>query len=627
MRLNGLGVRLVTLAACMTLGGCQFAWMSADDKINTAVPVAQTVQSALSDLLTATPAAQRKQTESAYANKLKLRALTCAKGYSPSRFASVAQVRKELTDRACFVSADAELGKWIGMRRVAGMLAEPALAPIPASAPKFIVGDAFIQSAQFAGNAGVALLFTQQSLQAIDIGTGKTYFTELKSNLQPGSLSPNGRLFITSADGTVRIRSTESGAVILEMPKARAHDFQWIDKETALYNTGDTNKTMLVDFANAEEMPVPEIQGPYTRVVPVEGAGNQFLIGTYRTVMKASIERNAQEARLKLIDEKPLLGTSWALNTSGLTADGARWFAASKDLTVTSIDTLAQTKTVFDPLYVQTATPTPDAGKVLLTGFIRGESKTQTYLYSLGDETLAQVDRSQLVSERLLYIPSLKKQAVIADSKIAILDEIPVAPAVPLDKFIADATEQANLRKLEMFQRNEALQQGQGVPGAPNMVAGSYGSSDSAGTRMAGQRMAGPFGEMAKDAQIESIGVYQGARLAHSSNSTENGIVEVRVRRSPKPILLILSSYESVRWNLSLEPGARLAGVLVSGYKTSQVTGNGSARVMVIGGSYAYKMDSADYLALNAGVQRLTGKPIHYFQGRYEGASFSVGGS
>jgi hypothetical protein len=88
----------------------------------------------------------------------------------------------------------------------------------------------------------------------------------------------------------------------------------------------------------------------------------------------------------------------------------------------------------------------------------------------------------------------------------------------------------------------------------------------------------------------------------------------------------VLSSYEAVHWDLKLEPGARLAAVLVSSYKQPRVTGNGAARVMMMGGQYAYKIDTSEYNVLNMAVQRMTGKPIYYFQGRYEGSEFSVGG-
>jgi hypothetical protein len=136
-----------------------------------------------------------------------------------------------------------------------------------------------------------------------------------------------------------------------------------------------------------------------------------------------------------------------------------------------------------------------------------------------------------------------------------------------------------------------------------------------------------PLAELAKDATIESVGVYEGSGAAPRPRGERTPLpVEVRVRRSAQPIVLVLSSYEPVRWTLVLEEGAKLAAVLVSGYYQSQVVGAGSARVVNIGGAYAYKQDHSKYHALDSEVFRYTGKRINLFQGKYTGKEFNVGG-
>jgi hypothetical protein len=617
-------ILIVSTSTLVSLAGCEFLFLDAEGKINAAVPLPQEVQITKGELLSKAPAEQKKKIENEFASKLKLRALTCAKGYSPSRFASIEKVQKDLPDRSCFNEEDANIARWIGMRRVAVMLAEPPLKPLPATAPKFIVGDAFIQGVQFAQQAGVVLLETMQSLQLLELESGKTIFKLPKSDSQMGFLSPNGRLFTSGVIGRVSIRSAETGAVILEVPKARAHNFRWIDDKTALYNTDDSNKLMLVDFVNGSESPVSEIQGPHSGIVPAAEANGEFLVGTYRTIVKAAIDRTGQGASIRLIDEKPAVGRGWALNTSGLTADGKRWFSGSKELTMTSLATLEQEKISFEPLYVQTAIATPDPNKILLTGFVQGVNSSGIYLFSFADRTISQVDKNKLVSTRLLYIPTLKKLAAIADSKIAVLDELPTEEPVALTKFMNDAQEAANQRKLDEAQRMEALQNG-----APAVMPGSYGRYGGSSS-LAPAGAPAPFAELAKDAKIEAVGVYQPPRASgrpgELRGAKEAGTIVVRVRPSSKPVVLVLSSYEAVHWDLKLEPGARLAAVLVSSYKQPRVTGNGAARVMMMGGQYAYKIDTSEYNVLNMAVQRMTGKPIYYFQGRYEGSEFSVGG-
>lgn len=138
----------------------------------------------------------------------------------------------------------------------------------------------------------------------------------------------------------------------------------------------------------------------------------------------------------------------------------------------------------------------------------------------------------------------------------------------------------------------------------------------------------GPIAELARNSQIEALGVYQGKMVGMQATASDRrkGNIEVRIRRSAKPIVLVLSSYEPVRWQLIREPGANLVVVLISGYYQSEVVGAGTARVVMNGSSFAYKPESQEYSTLNRDVMRLTGKSIGIFQGRYEGVSFSVGG-
>lgn len=162
------------------------------------------------------------------------------------------------------------------------------------------------------------------------------------------------------------------------------------------------------------------------------------------------------------------------------------------------------------------------------------------------------------------------------------------------------------------------MQQQTGAPYAPSaeITNNSYRVLSSA-----------PLADLAKDAQVEAIGVYQSANASKRSGESRTGQIEVHIRRSSKPVVLVLSSYEPVRWNLVSEPGARISAVLLSGYYQSQVVGAGTTRVITLGRSFAYQTGTTQYMALENDVARLIGKRINLFQGRYDGSSFSVGGS
>ena len=89
------------------------------------------------------------------------------------------------------------------------------------------------------------------------------------------------------------------------------------------------------------------------------------------------------------------------------------------------------------------------------------------------------------------------------------------------------------------------------------------------GASLLGQRgIVGPLANLARDAQIEAVGVYQGKAggVTQTNDGRKMGYVKVRLRRSVKPVVLVLSSYEPVRWIRIPESGVRLAAVRVSGY-------------------------------------------------------------
>lgn len=131
---------------------------------------------------------------------------------------------------------------------------------------------------------------------------------------------------------------------------------------------------------------------------------------------------------------------------------------------------------------------------------------------------------------------------------------------------------------------------------------------------------------LARAAQIEAISVYEAVAVHSPRIPRPRGSVTVLVRASARPIVLVLSSHQTVQWQLILEPGAALRAVLVSGYGESTVAGAGDALVTSIGGFYAFKHGSAEFQHLESEVLRCTGRRIGTFQSVYAGKSFEIGG-
>jgi hypothetical protein len=131
----------------------------------------------------------------------------------------------------------------------------------------------------------------------------------------------------------------------------------------------------------------------------------------------------------------------------------------------------------------------------------------------------------------------------------------------------------------------------------------------------------------ARTARIAAIGVHEAAKTVDISNRKPDvgnrfGSITVTVAAASNPVILVLSSYQPVRWVIQAEPGADVAAVLVGGYYPQQVTGVSEWHVHDLGRVF---VDEGNTGALDSAVRRWTGKPIEQSQGSYYGDAFRVG--
>lgn len=133
--------------------------------------------------------------------------------------------------------------------------------------------------------------------------------------------------------------------------------------------------------------------------------------------------------------------------------------------------------------------------------------------------------------------------------------------------------------------------------------------------------------------ELHVISVYE-ARSDHSGGYHPTGLVEVKVERQEKPIILALSSYEPVHWNVTLSPGVKVEYIILNGYHQQSISGVDGVPVDKYihkgirsrPGHFAYKwQNTLDYKPLL--VQRLeqyTRTKLTSFQGCYRGTSFQL---
>jgi hypothetical protein len=127
------------------------------------------------------------------------------------------------------------------------------------------------------------------------------------------------------------------------------------------------------------------------------------------------------------------------------------------------------------------------------------------------------------------------------------------------------------------------------------------------------------------NAQVDAVSVYEAVAVRAPYAPEPSEPVRVVVRQSKRSVVLVLSSHQAVQWQISLERGACLEAVLLSGYGESMVTGAGDALVTSIGGFYAFKRGSAEFKHLEKEVRRCTGRGIDRFQSEYAGHRFVIG--
>lgn len=636
--------------ACMglvlALSGCdrlQQIGSSAEDRINRAVPVAgdTTDSKQAYDDAAKSLSVDAAAMEAEYAARLKVRALECGHGYTPSMLASDDDIRTALNDKECFAKADAELQQWIGLRRIGLWLAAPPLRPIPGKPPAMLVGADLIREVSFAERAGVALLQSAKHYSVLDLATGDVIHTAEVGNGEPvTALSPNGRLFVGggAGRGDAAVYESATGALLATFSGVRSHQLYWVADVGAIHANERGADLTFIDFTTGRESRIPMTVGNLDGIAPMPGATRRYAVLAFNRHGVVEIKPGPQGWSAVLISETKVDSPGGWSRASGLSADGKRLYGSAQHLKLLDLPSMKSHTVTLDPLYVQAVVATPDPDRLLLTGFFRGApgQGAKQYLYSISQRTLAEVDGKALVSTRFIYIPTLRRNAVIDRSKIVVIDAIAAAAPVPVDEELErraaelDAVARARAAALPQLPRDIdaaraamiARMAREGSSASPDVLAQL--AMRAAPTSAKGT-YPGPVAELARNADIQALGVYEGGEIGSARGaSARTGTVQVRVGRGSRPVVLVLSAYEPVRWVITVEPGAKLAAVLSGSYYPSEIIGAGDARIYNIGRHYAYERKGENFAKLDAETVRWTGKRIGVFQGTYTGSSFSI---
>ncbi len=128
---------------------------------------------------------------------------------------------------------------------------------------------------------------------------------------------------------------------------------------------------------------------------------------------------------------------------------------------------------------------------------------------------------------------------------------------------------------------------------------------------------------------LHGIGVYEGsypAGAGHSHDSHPDGNVDIEVHTLGHPVILALSSYEPVLWNIKPDEGVIMMEIILSCYHPCRVVGvDNSVRITrykYSSGKRRFGNSREGYLT--AELKAYTGQDFDSFQEMYTGKDFSV---
>jgi len=607
---------LLTLVVTMLLAGCDLRqrFDSAEDRINAAVPLDVQIRQARERLAEqlVTDASERTALDDAWRTRLRARALSCSPDFTPSWRHSNDAVRGRVGNRACFAEFDRKLARWVGVQRVRLMLAQAPVA-VGSIPPSITLQGHLSAASRDAARAPVIVVTTTEGLELVALD-GRSLFKERGPGTE-ASLAPNGRLFAQAVAGLVRIRATEGGETLLELPEARS--VHWLSSWFLGVRSASGKPAYLLSLRSAEEAPVVASGHSSSEILlPVPGNGDRFNVLAFMGLYQFEAKEQNGKLGVTLVVEKPGVDRRLGSMTSGagqFSADGKEWVTADADKLVRlDLATLEVRDHSFEPALVGGAAPTarPDQFVISLTAplaFSGVPAGSGNYLFDASAGTLARIEGAA-ARRPIRYVAALKRLSQLSHPTLWLSEQLETAAPQPAAELIGAMLEEANQHKLAQVQMQAAAED-QRIAQSPALQAGS------------------PLLPFVRDAQVEGVGIYEAnEKIAQPGQSRSTGRVTVTVRRSAQPLVLVLCSYEPVQWQLKPEPGARLGAVLVGGYYDSSVQGAGDARVLKIGRNYAYQQEGAEFAALQREVARWAGRPISLFQSGYRGTSYTVGG-
>lgn len=212
---------LSLIALSLALSGCDLlrsGLLDPAEKINAAFPLPQALAHAHKQLL-GDPQLEADEADALrheYEQRLRARATACSHNASPGRFDTRADLRRTITDSACFHEHDLALQEWVGLQRFMLAMRKPATAPLeplPAHTKLAKTPEPAIEVIAAREANVVVLRGATGRLTTVELPSGKTLgsFAAPAPTGRPATLSPNGHVLAVPIPNALRMLDPETG--------------------------------------------------------------------------------------------------------------------------------------------------------------------------------------------------------------------------------------------------------------------------------------------------------------------------------------------------------------------------------------------------------------------------------
>jgi hypothetical protein len=654
---------LALACACAVLAGCDqisAGLTPTSERVNTAFPLPDTLQiarNALTASLEGNKAAQQAVNEQ-YAKLMNVRALTCTAKTPIGRFDTAFKIKGKVTDIDCFQKQDVRLAEWISLQRLALVMAQPALVPVSALPAKALLPNINDSGGQVsvASAANVMVVKGSQRFSVVQLPGGKQLgsFAVPEQTYRPAVLSANGRvLAVPTGSRNLRLIEVETGNVLWNTDEY-SDLIAWLPGvDAALLTQTNTGVPHLLDIKNGKIDIYPAAEKRLNWAISSPAANGKYLVGSGQTASLMNLTREATGAlEAAPLKQWRLTGNSSSSATPFFMSQGNKLvYQSGQDLGWLDLQTEQQGTWQLSAINASGFSKL-DEQTILFDTYAMGSTPAASRLLDITQGTVSIAKNLDARDGSLVSLLPRDGYLKRGNSAITIGSAVEVEAPQPLETLVSEALLARQLARVaavsaaaeneansdrsryidQMSPQVRAMNAAAAIrAGLPREVVEAIRRGDTAGA--VGSAAPFPPGramltDVPANARVLVVGVYEGASAPGApsvagAGGRRPGSVRINVQPGNTPVVLVLASYESVRWVINTN-GRKISAILMSGYEQSSVIGGDTPKVLRIGSRYAYKIDSNEYSQLKQDIARYVSNPVTTFQGSYKGQEFAV---